>query len=75
MDYSATVWDPYLQKDIEYNRQSSANRRTWNVTHFGRSFMRHRKSKGPRTVPCGTPESTVHADENSPSTTTLWSRY
>ena len=60
-----------------YSRQSSANRRTWEETAAGRSFMWQRKRRGPRTVPCGTPESTVVVLELMPSRTTfivLWER-
>ena len=59
-----------------YSRQSSAKRHTWDVTFWGRLFMYSRNSKGPRTVPCGTPESTLVEVEDIPSTTThcVWSR-
>ena len=50
-----------------YKRQSSANSLTDDLTAFGRSFMWHRKSIGPSTVPWGTPESTVASSEYSPS--------
>ena len=38
----------------------------------GRSFMYSRKSRGPRTVPCGTPEETVTGSEEVPSSSTRW---
>ena len=40
------------------------------LTVWGRSFMWHKNSKRPSTVPCGTPESTVVASEEVPSITT-----
>jgi len=46
-------------------RQSSANDLTDDLTEFGRSFMWHKNSIGPSTVPCGTPESTVASSEYS----------
>ena len=54
-----------------YRRQSSANRRTVDFTASGRSLMWHKNRSGPRTVPCGTPESTWTASDSSPSTTTF----
>ena len=54
-----------------YSRQSSANRRTWELTEEGRSLIWHRKRMGPRTEPWGTPESTVVDLEQAPSLTTL----
>ena len=60
---------------IDYKRQSSAKDLTWDLTHSGRSFMRHRNSSGPNTVACGTPESTWALSECSPSTTTLSERF
>ena len=42
-----------------YNKQSSANSRTWDETTLGKSFICNRKSRGPSTVPCGTPDSTL----------------
>ena len=53
-----------------YSKQSSAKRRTFDVTESGRSFMWHRKSSGPRTVPWGTPESTLVDSDADPSSTT-----
>ena len=52
-------------------RQSSANRRTVDFTASGRSLIWHKNSRGPRTVPCGTPESTLTDSDSSPSTTTF----
>ena len=54
---------------IQY-RQSSA-KSLWDVTVVGKSFIWQRKSMGPRTVPCGTPESTLTSSVVSPSSTTL----
>ena len=53
-----------------YRRQSSANKRTCDDTAKGKSFIWHKKSRGPKTVPWGTPESTVTLLDDSPSTTT-----
>ena len=41
----------------------------------GRSFMCKRKSIGPKTVPCGTPESTSTRPEDTQSTTTHCLRF
>ena len=38
----------------------------------GRSFMYSKKRRGPRTVPCGTPEETVTESEEEPSSRTRW---
>ena len=51
-------------------RQSSANRLTDDLTEFSRSFMWHKNSIGPSTVPCGTLESTVALSEYSSSIAT-----
>ena len=53
-----------------YMRQSSANNLTWEVTTLGRSFMWIKNSKGPRTVPWGTPDKTLAGLEYFPSTST-----
>ena len=45
------------------------------VTDSGRSFMKERNSKGPSTVPCGTPEHTCNGLLASWFTTTLCSRF
>ena len=57
-----------------YNKQSSTNSRTWDETTLSKSFICNRKSRGPSTVPCGTPDSTLLAEDLCPSTTTCWSR-
>ena len=36
-----------------------------------RSLIWHKNSRGPRTVPCGTPESTLTDSDSSPSKTTF----
>ena len=43
---------------VLYSRQSSANKRTDELTQSGRSFIWHKNIIGPSTVPLGTPEST-----------------
>ena len=53
-----------------YIKQSSAKSLTLKDTIDGRSFICKRKSIGPKTVPCGTPESTSTRLEDTPSTTT-----
>jgi hypothetical protein len=42
-----------------WSRQSSAKSLTDDLTKSGKSLMWQRKRRGPSTVPCGTPESTV----------------
>ena len=56
-------------------KQSSAKSLTLEDTIDGRSFMCKRKSIGPKTVPCGTPESTSTRPEDTPSTTTHCLRF
>ncbi|KAH3796132.1 hypothetical protein DPMN_149699 [Dreissena polymorpha] len=53
-----------------YMTQSSANRRTLDFTDEGRSLMKSRNRRGPRTDPLGTPEITGAMVEVAPSTTT-----
>ena len=68
-------WSWMVPTDL-YSKQSSANKRTWDVTLSGRSFIYNRKRSGPRTVPCGTPDSTLVEEEVSPSRhTTHWVRF
>ena len=57
-----------------YTKKSSANRRIVvpALRLLGISLMKRRKSRGPSTVPCGTPESTLSSFENTPSTMTFW---
>ena len=53
-----------------YSRQSSVKKRTSDDTSKGKSFIWHKKSRGPKTVPWGTPESTATLLDDSQSTTT-----
>ena len=53
-----------------YMKQSSANNLTWEVTTLGRTFMWIKNSKGPGTVPWGTPDKTLACVEYFPSTST-----
>jgi hypothetical protein len=46
---------------------ASAKRRASELVTSGRSLMKVRKSSGPRTVPCGTPDNTSAVDEVWPS--------
>ena len=57
-----------------YRRQSSAKRRTDEVTTLGRSFICCKNKRGPRTVPCGTPDITLAGLECLPSAPTDWVR-
>ena len=54
-----------------YKIQSSANKRTCDLTADGRSLMCIRKSSGPSTVPCGTPDVTGELVDWEPSSTTF----
>ena len=54
-----------------YNRQSSAKGLTWDFTESGKSLIWHKNIRGPRTVPCVTPDSTLTLFDSSPSTTTF----
>ena len=49
---------------------SSAKRLTLDLTWSGRSFIYARKSMGPRTEPCGTPEDTAILSDLTPFKTT-----
>mgnify|MGYP001595851294 CR=1 FL=1 len=50
---------------------SSAKSRTLELeTYSGRSLMYIRKSKGPRTEPCGTPDATAMVSDCDPFSTT-----
>ena len=55
-----------------YKRQSSAKRRALAWTLDGRSLMYARNSRGPSTVPWGTPDVTGAELDDLPSTTTFW---
>ena len=48
---------------------SSAKSLTWDWMSRGRSFMYSKKRSGPGTEPCGMPELTGTASEDSPSRT------
>ena len=56
---------------FRYSKQSCAKRHTFDFTASGRSFMWHRKSNGPSSVPWGTSKSTATSFDASPSSTTL----
>jgi hypothetical protein len=56
---------------VLYSRQSSANKRTDELTQCGRSFIWHKNIIGPSTVPWVTQESTDCSCEHSPSTIVL----
>ena len=60
-----------------YRRLSSANslRCVPCERSFAISLMYTRNSKGPNTVPCGTPERTGRGDDSEPSTMTVCSRF
>ena len=53
-----------------YTRQSSVKSLTLEEITDGRSLMCSKNKIGPKTVPCGTPESTVTRSDCIPSTTT-----
>ena len=57
-----------------YMSVSSAKSLTLDLTWSGRSFMYARKSMGPRTGPCGTPEDTAVLSDLTPFKTTAWER-
>ena len=50
---------------------SSAKRNVRSADALGRSFMKHRKSMGPKMVPCSTEISIVSGSESTPSMSTL----
>ena len=52
-------------------RQSSANNLILEVMSDVMSLMNEMNRRGPKTVPCGTPEETWIHSEEEPSTTTL----
>jgi hypothetical protein len=66
---SVRWWSSFLI--ILYSRQSSANKRTDELTQSGRSFIWHKNIIGQSTVPWGIPESTDVSFELSPSTIVL----
>ena len=51
-------------------KQSSANMPILGLTLGGKSFMKAMKSRGPSTLPCGTPEVTGEVSDLKPSSTT-----
>jgi hypothetical protein len=53
-----------------YRRQSSANSRVVDETTDGKSLIKSRNKRGSKTVPWGTPEETVVAADDWPSSTT-----
>ena len=55
-----------------YIRQSSANNLMLELVSLLMSFMYNINIRGPKTIPCGTPDLTGASLEQSPSTTTLW---
>ena len=57
-----------------YMAVSSAKSLTLDLTWSGRSFIYARKSMGPRTEPCGTPEDTAILSDLTPFKTTAWER-
>ena len=67
-------WQSKLFLMVRYKMVSSAKRRTLELMLLPISFMYARKSVGPRTDPCGTPEVTWPTEDISPSTTTCWVR-
>ena len=56
-----------------YSRQSSAKKRASELVTSGRSLMNVKKSRGLRTVPCGTHDNTSAVDEVWPSRRTCCS--
>jgi hypothetical protein len=57
-----------------YMRQSSADSRVVDLNNDGKSLIKSRNNRGPRTVPWGTPDETVLAGDVWPSSTTCWLR-
>ena len=68
---SCSSWQSRTDFTDLYITQSSANSRTVDVVCSARSLMKIRKSSGPSTDPCGTPDFTDAGPDVSPSTTTL----
>jgi hypothetical protein len=63
------VWSSYVLI-LLYRRQSSANGLVVDLTDDGKSWIKSRNNRGKRTVPWGTPDETVLADNVWPSSTT-----
>ena len=55
-----------------YKRVSSAKSREMESTFCGMSFMYSKDKRGPRTLPCGTPDVTGAGPDVCPSTSTRW---
>ena len=61
---------------LRNNRQLSANSLVELVLiTSGRSFINVKNSRGPRTMPCGTPETTSTSEESMPSSSTCFLRW
>ena len=58
--------------DLSVKDKSSANKRISEEMPSVMSLIYNRKSRGPRTVPCGTPDSTGRKRNCAPFSTTLW---
>ena len=76
MSYSRILVHPDLFEGARirvslYTRQSSANSQMAELTFAAISLMKINNSKGPRTVPCGTPDRTGAGALVCPSMTTL----
>ena len=67
-----SMWQSACILTSRHRRQSSANRRIDEDVSAVMSLMKMRKSRGPSTVPWGTPDITGASLEVNPSTTTLW---
>jgi hypothetical protein len=63
-------WPDPLVLILLYRRQSSANSRAVDETTDGKSLLKSRNKRGPKTVSWGTPEETVVAADDWPSSTT-----
>ena len=59
---------------VRYTIVSSANSLVFDLIFSGMSLMKYKSKLGPKTDPCGTPESTCMKLDDSPSTTTAWFR-
>ena len=73
-NWSISIWMMHWSsRDVTclYKRESSAKRRKVDLMSLFISFI-IRKSRGPRTILWGTPETTGSLREWDPSTTTLW---
>jgi len=59
---------------VRYRIQSSANNLISERMSLAMSLMYSKNNKGPRTVPCGTPDETVRQDDWVPFSVTRWRR-